>query len=83
MSSMEFAEWLAFASVEPIGEARKDLRTAQICAVLVNINRGKGKPVQAADFMPQYWKEDDGATDEEMLAQAGRITEMLEMTEGA
>ncbi len=82
MSSREYSEWIAFASVEPIGEARKDLRTAQLCAMLVNVNRAKNqKAATVADYMPRFWKEDDQPTDDDMLAQAERITEMLGMVD--
>ena len=36
-------------------ENRKDFRSAQIAAMLYNVNRGKGKPaLKPKDFMPRY-----------------------------
>jgi hypothetical protein len=55
MSRAEFVELLAAERIEPRGERRDDLRSAQICAVIANAWRGKGSPaVVPADFMPKF-----------------------------
>ena len=66
MSSAEFAEWAAFARLEPFGPARADLRMANIMALLAEINRDRkkrGKPFSPAEFMfefdPDAQKKDD------------------------
>lgn len=38
MSAAEFAEWLAYYSVEPFGEVTAELRAARICSVLYAVN---------------------------------------------
>ena len=62
MSSKELTEWIAFASVEPIGEAREDLRTANLMALIANVNRDQEKkpePFSPSDFVVDYWHEPD------------------------
>lgn len=61
MSSREFAEWIAFARVEPIGDDRQDMRLARLLAFLANIvhtfarrKRG-GKVFEPHDFLPNFW----------------------------
>jgi|TARA_R110000824_G_scaffold188467_3_gene369821 hypothetical protein len=52
ISSVEFIEWIAFYQIEPFGPLRNDMVGAQICAVLANINRGKGgKKLSTKDFL--------------------------------
>jgi hypothetical protein len=58
MSSSEFSEWLAFLSIEPLGEDRTDVQAGLICATIANANRDdkkKKKPFDAIDFIPDYW----------------------------
>ena len=63
MSSREFAEWLAFAGLEPLGDARGDLQAAIIAATVANMLRGKdSQPVSIEDMLPHF---DDAETDEE------------------
>ena len=57
MSSKQFSEWMAYDTLEPFGEIRADIRNAMLCAILVNINRGKNsKPAKLEDFMPTFDK---------------------------
>lgn len=43
---------MAYESLEPFGEERADLRCAQICSVLANVNRSKDtKPFTPTDFL--------------------------------
>jgi hypothetical protein len=54
-SSREIAEWMAFASLEPFGEERADLRAGIIASVLANIHRDRKRrpePFSPTDFMP-------------------------------
>lgn len=46
---------MAYASIEPFGEERADLRIAINTCVLANINRGKKTPpYKPEDFMPYF-----------------------------
>ncbi len=55
MSSAEYAEWIAFMGLEPIGEVRADLRAGIVASTIANVNRGKRqKPFKPADFMPDF-----------------------------
>jgi len=50
----ELVEWMAFYQIDPFGEWREDLRNAQLCALLAEINRDRKKkssPYKIADFM--------------------------------
>jgi hypothetical protein len=67
IDSQEYASWLAFSRVEPFGEARADLRSAVVAAVVANAHRGKGaKAFTPADFMPQFDPPDE--TPEQLFA---------------
>jgi len=70
MGAGEFAQWLAYYVVEPFGEARADIRTATLAALMANINcdpETQPKPFTVADFLPDYWQDpDDEAADLEM-----------------
>ena len=39
------AEWIAYASLEPIGEDKADLRFGMLMALIQNRHRGKNEPV--------------------------------------
>src|SRR5262249_45103145 len=55
MTSAEYAEGLAFMSLEPIGDARADLGAGIIASTIANVNRGKKqKPFTVSDFMPNF-----------------------------
>jgi len=55
ISSREFAEWIAYSTIEPFGEERADLRAGIIASVIANVNRGKGHaPYKPRDFMPTF-----------------------------
>ncbi len=48
---------MAYYELEPFGEQRDDLRTAQLMTLQANIHRDTKKqprPFQAADFMPDF-----------------------------
>ena len=47
------AEWMAFAGLEGMPDARADFGFGQICATLANVHRREGQdPYRADDFMP-------------------------------
>ena len=54
MSSAEFAEWVAFAQVEPFGFEADFLGHAQTAAIVANTNRSKDTPAYKIEqFMPK------------------------------
>lgn len=73
MTAEDFWEWRAYADLEPFDEERADLRMAQVCRILSEINRDEKKrkePYTIAEFMfrfgaatagtsstPQTWQE--------------------------
>jgi len=83
MSSREFAEWLAFAGLEPLGDARGDLQAAIIAATVANMLRGKdSKPVGIEDMLPRF--DDTPAEAEEEPdpeAQAARVAQQVAAVE--
>lgn len=53
MTSSEFAEWMAFDSIDPFGEPREDLRSGLLAATFVNHSmRPPRTPAVPLDFMP-------------------------------
>jgi Protein of unknown function (DUF4035) len=55
MSSLEYAHWMAFAGMEPIGPERPDFGAAVIASTLANVNRDpkrRPSPYEASDFLP-------------------------------
>lgn len=57
MTSTQLNEWIAFYGLEPFG-FQADLYGHGITAsTIYNINRGKNKPLQPHDFLPQEKEE--------------------------
>lgn len=55
ISEREFQEWLAFAAIEPWGEARSDLRAGIIASTMANLWRGEDtEAFHPDDFMPDF-----------------------------
>ena len=53
LSSHQLNDWIAFNNISPFGGERLDFMLAQLCALLVNINRSeKSDPVSPSDFNP-------------------------------
>jgi flagellar basal body rod protein FlgC len=68
ISSRDFAEWMAYARLEPFGEERDDLRMGIIASTIANVNRDKGKkPYSPRDFMPSFEQEDDETKIQKMM----------------
>lgn len=60
VSSQELTQWMAYDRIEPIGDARMDIRFAILAAVVANTSRDPGvkpDPFLYTDFMPDFWKE--------------------------
>lgn len=71
MTSVQFAEWMAYSKLEPWGEERDDLRMGIIASTIANVNRGKGqKAFKPDDFMPQFEPETEEQAAERLIAKA-------------
>lgn len=61
MTYAEFLERMVYDSIEPTGEIRQDIRTAQICELLASAmwakGGGKGKQPAVEDFIIDWWNE--------------------------
>lgn len=56
MAYSEFVEWMAFASVEPLPQARADLHTALLMYLMAASNRKKGdKRLKLEKFILDFW----------------------------
>lgn len=51
MTSAEFAEWLAYYSLEPFGADRQDIGHAITACAIVNVHGGNAK---VSDFLPEF-----------------------------
>ena len=54
IDSREYAEWIAFDRLYPIGLDRADWHAAMIASVLANAFRGKGRRFRVQDFLPEF-----------------------------
>ena len=62
MDSRDLTEWLAFSTLEPIGDHRADIQAATIaCAVISSV----GVKCKLADWIPDYDKKVEPETPEE------------------
>ena len=53
MDSRELSEWVAYDSIEPIGDIRMDLVGGVVASTLANCHRGKNQSAfRPLDFMP-------------------------------
>jgi hypothetical protein len=58
ISSHEFAEWMAYFTIEPFGDDLIDLQFSQLEALLANVNRSKkGRAFKPEDFLLRQVKE--------------------------
>jgi hypothetical protein len=54
LTARQLNEWCAYATIEPFGEYRSELRNGTLCALTANINRdskSRPEPFTATDFM--------------------------------
>lgn len=78
MPAQELREWMAFASLEPIGEARGDWRAAQVAQMLVAVNMGKGKkPPPIADFLLRFGEPTEAEAEAEVQAKRSKVATSL------
>ena len=72
LTSRQLGDWLAFMSIETIGDERADLRTAIMAMSLNNRWRGKNEPpTKPTDYMPHYRAQEQ--TPEQMHAMMAGI----------
>lgn len=68
ISSAQFAEWQAFYNLNPFGLERADLRSAQVAAMIYNVNRTKKqKPLSAKDFMFDFMRRRQSVEEQQAL----------------
>jgi hypothetical protein len=69
VSSAEFGEWVAYASIEPFGSHMDDVRMGTIASVVANSQLSKNAtPYKPIDFAP--WAKEPEAPAEDMPAEA-------------
>ena len=56
LDAVQIAEWMAYFAAEPWGEERADLRMAQLCQLIANVNRDprRTRPYKLEDFLPDF-----------------------------
>lgn len=76
IDAAEFAEWLAYARVQPFGEAHNDRRFGTIAAAIVNLFRKRGsKPRQWFHYFPPYERKHGERDWRGMLAVAASLNQ--------
>lgn len=85
MSSKEFAEWMAYAQIEPFGDERADLRMAILASLIANVNRDPKKrstPYEVSDFMPRFETPEPISRDDALAAIDAALTSLVLATGG-
>lgn len=68
IDSREYAEWIAYDQIEPIGPERGDLQAAIVASTIANVNRSSRSRAFTPDqFMPRFDRKAVTQTPEEML----------------
>lgn len=78
ITSQELTEWMAYDLIDPIGEARADVRAGMVAATIANTNRdpkSRPEPFVPADFIPRW--------DERLVAQERDAAEQAAQAKGA
>lgn len=71
ITSVQFAEWMAYSRLEPWGQDRDDLRMGIVASTIANVNRGKNqKPFKPDDFIPDFEPETEEQAAERLIAKA-------------
>lgn len=53
LTARKIIDWIAYSRIEPFGEERGDVRIAQLCCLVANALRPKGRPpARLEQFMP-------------------------------
>lgn len=67
MGSRTFAEWTAYAGIEPFGELQADYRSGLTATILSNVYRRKGsRAVEMVDLFPWLETERPQKTEKEL-----------------
>ena len=87
LTAREFAEWMAFYQIDPWGEQRADMRSAQLVSMLANINRDpkKGRVYRPDEFMLFPDQQGDSQAETRQQTAARKLREFLtkqEATDG-
>lgn len=79
MSSHEFAEWMAFFTLQPFGEWRDDFRFASLQALIADVNRDpkKSKPFTQESFMPDFERAIDEQEEQEETPEHERVWQKI------
>ena len=78
VDSLELAEWVAFNSIEPIGDFRNDLHAGIIASTMANCHAPKGKSFNPADFMPLQDSNEPEVQSEDVMKE-----KMLQLAKGS
>ena len=82
VDSRELAEWVAYNSLDPIGNFRSDLQSGIIASTIANVNRGKNtNPFSPQDFMPVQETKSKVSSEDEMMATMMRATQIINRDE--
>ena len=82
VDSRELAEWVAYNSIDPIGNFRSDLQSGIVASTIANVNRGKNtNPFSPQDFMPVQETKSKVSSEEEMMATMMRATQVFNRDE--
>jgi hypothetical protein len=69
MDAREFAEWIAYARIQPFGELRDDQRAGAIASAIVNTHIKKNaKPFTWRSFFPTYDDRNPSNTWQDLLS---------------
>lgn len=79
MTSAEFAEWIAYANIQPFGQIREDQRAGTIASAIVNVHKKSGStPLTYRDFFPSYEvRQREELTPGDLLSKVEAINKML------
>jgi len=82
VDSRELAEWVAYNSIDPIGNFRSDLQSGIVASTIANVNRGKNtNPYSPQDFMPILETKSKVSSEEDMKATMMRATQIINRDE--
>ena len=87
ISGSALTEWMAYASLEPFGEDRADLRmaieTASICNVIYQVWTGKKEaPFKMEDFLPKFEKQEPISKEDAIMAIDAMMMALVHATKG-
>ena len=77
MTVQQFAEWRAYAEIEPFDETRADMRAGSVVQALFNIHRKKGKPAVRLKDCVLSFEPPRKRSPEEARAEIRKTMEML------